>query len=463
MSTSRLVLKILAGTYAGAELALVKSSYVLGRSLDCDIAIEDEQLAEETLKIDLLTSDSIQITLLAGAKKIGVNGVQNKQNPFVIRPYDRLQVEYFVCAIGFSDMAWPEYPPVTELLDVEEVEANTFEEGELDNQINHEGLSDDESNDFSMGNNFNTENWASDEQEKYSDSELESVPGPVKESSMTAGKPNVSGLLNKIMEHRRVIAGIGSVITLMSSSWVFITHGGHEVTAFMGRTDQVTVSAPKIIQANKRIVEPSQLAINTAAQIAEKNKGLVFAVKELVSGFGFSRLTIEAGAESGEVIVSGYVEDANRWASIAKIVQTDVAHLSKLTDHVITPQQSKKQLEQIIANYGLEGLVQVFMTNKGLVAKASLLPADENKWALVEQEYAALSKNQPEIHRIRDNNNQLDIKSVSFGYESYVVTADGNRYMIGSVLKDGYKIEKITPDGLVLRNEQGNVKHYPLS
>ena len=443
MSNARLVLKILSGTYAGAELVLAGSTYVLGRSLDCDISVEDEQLAQETLRIEVLAPNSIKIDILSNEKKIGINGVRQNQPSFIVQPYDCIQVEHFICAIGAAGAAWPAYPPVTDLIEPEQ-------------EVAEEYAADEFNPDDAVSDSMDVDEWAENEQEELI------APSQQPEAKIVESQGSVSSLLNKIIERRRVIAAIGSVITLVSSSLVFTIREGREVTALMGRTDQVTAAESKII--NHPVVASAAMpaVANTAGQTANQNNMLVSSAKDLLGSFGLSHLTVAAGSTPGEVIVSGYVEDAEHWRTISKMIQRDVAQLTTLTDQVETPKQSKQKLEQIIANHGLADSIQVFITNKGLVAKASLAPADEHKWAAIKQEYAQLSTDQPELHRVRDNANWLDIKSVSFGYESYVITTDGNRYVVGSVMKNGYTLEKITPEGLVLRNSEG-VKHYPLN
>lgn len=181
----------------------------------------------------------------------------------------------------------------------------------------------------------------------------------------------------------------------------------------------------------------------------------------LFDAFKFNSFMIEPGPKPMSVVVRGYTDRVKDWEKVRAMVSRDLTKISSIEDYVETPWTRKDSLEKMIAERGLDQETQVFLTRQGLVVKTSLAPSDEFKWDRVQKEYQRVFQNNPPVHRIKDKAPWLDIKSVNFGYEPYVETTDGKKYLIGSIVKNGYHLAEIGPEGIVLKKDD-SVKNYPL-
>ena len=432
MSSPRLILKIFSGNYMGSELELADTSYLMGRSLDCDITVDDDQLAEESLILTLLDSAALQIQILSTEQLVGLNGVLQEQANFIAQLYDLIQIGSFAFAVGRLGEPWPEYGPIPTLArkTIEQFSASPSEDALSADLALEDEIS---SNLLEIDDNNMSDEFAMPEATESSTDSLDPIPS----------EPS------KGFNYRRVLIVLGAMVVLVGGVLLFInqTENQKVVTAQQAK---ISLHAHKMQQQSKMIAK--QKLISAA---------LITAVRGLLDGFGYSQIVVASGVMPGEIVVSGYMEQADRWSQMTTMLKRDIPQLTKLTDQVDTPQQRKEKLELMIKQHNLSEVLQVFLTPAGLVARGSLSNEEESNWQLVVQEYQQAFQNQPSLHRVSDNLNWLDIKSVSFGKESYVVTTDGSRYMIGSPLSNGYVLEEITAKGLILRKGD-SVRRYPL-
>lgn len=181
----------------------------------------------------------------------------------------------------------------------------------------------------------------------------------------------------------------------------------------------------------------------------------------LFDAFRFSDLKVQIGDEPMSLVVTGYTERLDDWNKVRTMVTRDLTQVDKIKDEVETPWTRMDVLKTMISERGLDEETRVYMTKQGIIVKTSLSQADEFAWAQVEKDYRNTFYGIPKMYRLEESTAWLDIKSVNFGNEPYLVTASGQKFTVGSVVKNNYRVERISADGIVLSNGE-SIKNLPL-
>ncbi|GEM_PF-4075969 len=101
------LLKILQGPNAGAEIELPEGVVTrIGRSMDCDVMLQDNRMADEAISLDP-QKDSLVLTPLATGCRVGVTSLQANR-PMELAPYTPFLLGGTVCCCGSAENDWPE-------------------------------------------------------------------------------------------------------------------------------------------------------------------------------------------------------------------------------------------------------------------------------------------------------------------------------------------------------------------
>jgi Inner membrane component of T3SS, cytoplasmic domain/Inner membrane component of T3SS, periplasmic domain len=134
--------------------------------------------------------------------------------------------------------------------------------------------------------------------------------------------------------------------------------------------------------------------------------------------------------------IAGAVDEATDGATLARAVAEFRAHLADI--------HSPFDLE-VSASDGV------------VLATGTILPQDRTAWLAAEKWFDDHVKGQYALaNRVRVAASagppQLDVAAVSMAPVPNVITRDGQHYTVGAVLADGWSIDSITPDNIILRS-----------
>lgn len=490
-NNSPLLLKILSGTYSGAELSLDGNEYILGSALECDIAIEDASLAPNHFKIRIDRSSpdgvSIDMQILATMLTVSHNNKKVDNISFKIKPSDRVQVGEFIFGIGPADEPWVPFEEVLQRNKDEEAAALRAEEEAAraadekrraaEEQEKHSQETDPSSASSQGTDDKNTP--LDSHQEEGLEKAAQSVEAHEGIDASVEGEAPI-GEEKKDASKLLLIGSIAiSVILAVTITLLFTLGDGQgdsltslQVTKPIGIGNN-SVSARNNQQKNNTselqnsptgsttIIVDDQGVWQPTAEELELLERAKKSIRSMFDAFKFNHLKVEKGSEPLTVIIRGYTDRVDQWKKVKSLIDRDIGTLNQVLDYVETPWARKKQLEQMLIDRGLGEETQVYMTEQGLLVKTSLSAREEQRWARVESDYQDLYENNPPLFRIKDTAPWLDIKSVNFGYEPYLVTSDGTKYLVGAHVKNGYVLDKITPEGIVLKND-GLIKNLSL-
>jgi Inner membrane component of T3SS, periplasmic domain len=116
----------------------------------------------------------------------------------------------------------------------------------------------------------------------------------------------------------------------------------------------------------------------------------------------------------------------------------------------------------LINKYELNGYVQLKVNADKIKADMVFNPSMYDKWTRLMANYKASYPIGPELIMDNVNITQLGIAGISQGKMAHIILANGEKYIVGSVLPNGSVLTRVDDDGLVLSTAKGEIK-YPVS
>jgi type III secretion system YscD/HrpQ family protein len=481
---NHLIFRVLSGIYQGAELDLTRPSYTLGSGIDCDITIEDPNLEAYELSFEIKENSFIVTREGAPAKLFRINGKRLTDRQYQVGFYDHLQIGEFIFAIGSKDSIWPDPDwiqsdeSVEDFLDSandDEFDFDALLEDEADLTKDSDGKSDEhmanESSQFDeVGHDKFAHSSKFDQTESVKESEAEFRERPVYNVRGwgrigwyslpfvcllgVAAFYWLNGMQNDPVQKQLTMENdpLQSLAFELESDSIKEQFQPDELA--MAIEPVAVKREPETVVAQS----PEMIAAKLANETGETQLGVAKSILEVARLGGIS---VTFNSETRDLIAKGYASDPALWQRTKQNLTRDISGISQLIDEVQLPATRRNILQAWIEKAGLKEETRMMMTPKGIFVEADLIEEDELKWKDIELQYQKNFQNQPKLFRVKPQKPWLDIKSVNFGYEPYLVTSNGHKYMIGSKIQGGYEIVSIRPSGLVLRNSEGE-KNYPL-
>lgn len=175
---------------------------------------------------------------------------------------------------------------------------------------------------------------------------------------------------------------------------------------------------------------------------------------ELLGTMGLKdiNLTYEGG---GNLSASGYVESFAAWNKTKLTLLRDIPDINNISDSDIEDIQKKldnltKKLEEI----GLAKKAKVVASKRGTLVVNGMLSFDERKQVRdLVKVYRESNKLGPVLESdIKDTNKsiKMNIKSVHMGDFPYIVAGNSEKFFAGAFLPNGYVLEEIKADNIIL-------------
>ncbi|HCJ11899.1 MAG: hypothetical protein A2Y14_01880 [Verrucomicrobia bacterium GWF2_51_19] len=171
-------------------------------------------------------------------------------------------------------------------------------------------------------------------------------------------------------------------------------------------------------------------------------------------------LTAYAGKRAGNVVIEGYVFDAQNIGLLKQRLQRDNIGICDIDFQTVSSFDLRNKVHQILTQYGLANLITIQPTPKAILLKGTIDKSSAAKWAEAQRAievaieaviplHAQVSVIPEEVQNFFDS----PINSVTIGGKDlqWVDLANGSRYFRGSILPSGYVIESILPEKIILR------------
>jgi type III secretion protein D len=423
--TQELLLRILKGLHTGAELVLVPGKYVIGKGEDCDLILEDEEVAFKHCCLQI-TADTITISPLEG--EVFIDG-KRIATTSVLNLFQVVTLGNVCLALGPTNEKWPDI----NLPIIEKEEKNE-----------EETLS----------------------EEKQAES-IEKTPQETK----------------KKLPVKYVI--IGAILAIVLGSFVFTffstpkqppsslplidkfklvedfvqKSGFSYIRVFKDKQGKIKVTGYVETRQDKQKLARKLKLIDP--QIETKiyaNEELLLAAQEVVNAMGLENVKLKVFAD-GKLLLTGFVLDKTSLKKMLTLLREDIPGFRHIENRLLCLAEVQRQIKNFFAENNMPDL-QVRVQPSSILITGSILAEKKREFekviARIEKQYAPQFK---VIKRVKIKQGErvertvkvnIEIKAVHIGGVSYIILADGKKYFEGAVLPGGYLLKKIEPQKLVL-------------
>ncbi|WP_422448427.1 type III secretion system inner membrane ring subunit SctD [Endozoicomonas sp. ALB091] len=461
-------LKILSGNHIGAEIPIEPGRYSLGKDDGCDLVLTDDNLNDIELIIEISNDGQIKIQSSTVDTPLYVNG-EPAGSSIQYRHFDIVTSSSLFIAIGPADAEWPPLalpniaPPPTQELTVSEEELPSPDPDELDLSGSdfQQPLSDeDEEDDEEDEDDFDDTSFLASIDKRW----LAAIP--VILLIMIAG---VSLMISNTDTEVQKVTSIPGVLEISAKA-----------------RDQLGLKEVKF----KQLPDKSLLVSGYTPTLQDRlelqkflrKQGIPFNLQIIVMNEmrdnaelllrdrGYDKLELELDNTPGSLVITGYVSTSDELDNIISMLKQEIYGLTSVVDQVENQISRVNTLKSMLREKGLIPRIHVVTRDQTVILKGHLL--DEGQVYDLQTVVAKFQKkyaNKPSIElatkyaggTITDSQSplSLNIRGISMGKVPYVILIDGSKYLIGAKLSNGYIIEDINLEYLLLANGTDRIKY----
>ncbi|WP_330925743.1 type III secretion system inner membrane ring subunit SctD [Candidatus Sororendozoicomonas aggregata] len=477
---SNYYLKILSGNHLGAEIPLEPGQYSLGSAENCDLILSDASVID--LEIILSISDDGQFSISTDSPHpLYLNGEPGNQ-ALTPSAFDVITFGGIHIALGSADEKWP---------DITVPEIKKADEQTADNP--------DENNDFP----------------DPDVDEPAAVDTDTDETERLSASEDEEGLN---VDPRLFIALPALFLVLMTAFGVYLFSETEEVrpVATISPVDQANrlKSRLQLKDIKFRSLPDGTLLMTGYTQSREQKDAMIKALKDnrlsyrsqviamtemqanaeaLLKSRGYQHLGIEIDNTPGSLILTGYLVSADQLDKVSALLIEEVYGLQSIVDQVENQAGRLNILKAMIRDKALASRVHIIERPGKLLIQGLLMDeGQEYKLREVATRFKARYNNQPAViiatsqarvsqfngqsgivngstdntftalssgAQKRNGMAQIVVRGVSMGTIPYVIMDDGGKYLIGARLDNGYIIEDINLDYLLLSSGAQSIKY----
>lgn len=429
----RYTLKMFSGPSMGAEISLGEGEYLVGRDVRSDLILNDRMIAAQHLR--LRVSDK-GVTITPLATPVYVDGKPIPKEPRRVTDYQVITLGTTHFALGPPEATWPVIglPTIRELTSSETLK--------------------DEARDDSLPGRYS---WIRDRVEQHPWLKwlvigwiglmLLVLLATIGSFGMVDREHGVSAqTLGEIIEN----TGLENKLRVTDEG-----QGEFEITGYLEHeADRVRLEkalAERGIDVPLMIWNPQMLADSA---------------RSILAAVGVRHITVwpAQGEVPGELVMSGYLNDEAGWKRALVMLRDDIPGITAINADAVEPVDSRaKALRALLTKHGLSENLRVVVTNGTLSVHGTLLSEEDRvRWEALVREYQTRYLDAPalvEQPATKKKRLYIPIRSVSIGDISYIVTRDGRKYMEGSYIGEGYVIDKIFTDRLLLEKDGATIEY----
>lgn len=445
------ILKVLSGPHLGAEVQLAAGDYRLGRDESCDIVLSDRSLSGEHA-LFAIGPDGIKVQSLAGEVRIDHQPHQDAAR--LLSFFTVIGLGTTHVAVGPEAAAWPELlPPAQPAATAMQATpaqpaAATLPAIAIGEAVTVTAVS--KAMPAPVDRRRSLRRWAAraaalllllgigvgaaaNRDGLLAQRAIE--PAPTAEAE--AAVPSPRELLVAMLHDDELAKGLRVVEDRRGR----LTVEGH--------VDTVAAQAA-LAERLKQSPEPVQVRVVAGDQMVDT-------ARDTLAALGYDLDVAYAG--DGALRLAGYVPEASDLQRAVDIVQRDVAGLAGIRNEVMTDRAIMAALEEQLRKAGLGEAIRLRLeANKKITAKGNLRTDDMLAWTTIQADfdrsYGRYLEIVPQVTETRRDQPlpgvQLNVRAIGFGDLPYVILGDGEKYLEGSVLTDGWTIQRIRPREVVL-------------
>ena len=444
------MMRVLAGVHAGAEALLSDEEAVLGSAEDCDFVLDDPALCDRHIGLRADAAGAV-LRILDTGTPVRVDG-RDVQGEVGLEPYQVVSIGALSFAVGPADDAWPEI----------ELPAPT----------------------------------QNDVASEHPETSGESAPGqrPEADAGEQAPATDSAGPAQPRRGVPRALigSGVGAVALVLAAGWFLApeeVEPVHEdlddvatrIRAVAARHDALvdvgadpdTAGALRVTgfidteagQA-RMLADLAQAGVRPTVHLVSTEKLADYAMSAINQTVGLNpRNDVRVGPVSGapgDLVVSGYVQDAASLEEIQAILERDVAEARTISYQVQTRTDRLSDLRERLGKLGLgeQFRIQQFEDRIGLFG-----PVDSGEQlseiGRLADAFNAAFDSRPALELsgtesfLGESTLELDVRAVVLGEDPHVVLHDGERYGKGSRVEGAYVIGTITERYIILELPDG--------
>ena len=480
-------LKILSGNHIGAEIPLEPGQYSLGKDESCDLVLSDASLRDNELIIQITPEGQLNIFPKHEEDPLYHNG-QPVEKPFTMAAFDVITASNLFFTLGPADADWPDIT----LPELQRPEPDKESE-EIDSDPTSETEdSDDGLPDVDLDEDSDNEDDLDDDLELGDEADfLTSEEDSDDESNKPAPPP---AIIKKIL----IGLPLGLILIIILLAVFLIAEETPQTVDPENQpidyAQQAKTIRDELNQKHVRVKKlPDKSVLLTGYTNTLKDKQnflrnlreqdipftsqlvimneLRASADALLQNRGYSDIRLELDNTPGSLVMTGYVASAEELTNLIDMLKQEIHGLVSIVDQVENQSSRLNTLKSMLREKNLSSRIHLVQKTNLITLEGHLLD-DEQVYNLndVVSRFRKRYRDNPVLkvatRSANDNKDQkagllpsLRIRGISMGRVPYVIMEDGGKYLIGAKLANGYIIEDINLDYLLLVKGTDRVKY----
>ena len=480
MTDTHWSLKLFSGTHLGAEIDLEPGSYTLGRHEDCDFVLTDETLSDQQLEITIKEAVVQLKSLCEHPFSIEGEDVGHECTP---EQHQLITTAGLSFAFGLQGKPWPSLTPTTPPPSPKNTSTPQTEIHSTTESVTQKKM----------------QKKVELPEEKVSDtSEARKNKSHWKTllSFSFKGKGITSGLKLLSYRYRWLLAALTGtgLLALLSVSFFWFWQQTSPENSPKKQVNYLEIAGnirsqlmlPDLhihrladgmilisgyiadnVQKDQLIKQLEQKAVPIKTQFIVMSDMRAAAVQALKAS-GYAHMQIELDTTPGSLVLSGYAPNAKYVTKIRDVLSTEVPGLLSIVEQVEYQSTREKTLRTMLQEAGLNSQIKLLVQPGNVTLKGRLNDISQGyRFKEVVTNFKEKYGNRPQLSinvtipstNISTLRPELTIRSISLGRTPYIILDNGEKYLPGAKLENGYILESIGLDYLVLSLGNQRIKY----
>lgn len=406
-------LKILNGVNVGATARLTESSpLVIGRSAACDLILNGADVADKHVKIEISND---RVRLLPLAQPVYVDDEDIGLHEITLRPYQIIGIGKVEFAVGDGSIAW------SDVTKVPRVQKKSKSSSRDDQQSG---------------------GWDLKKILFWLTSIVLLIAANVHYFSRDAG-----GILGVLGVKAPVTAKVEKTVTDFDLPGIKVQKDKKGKQLITGYVD-TRAQKQRLVNKIRRLDRTVRYKIWADTDI-ENNAGLIAST--------FKERNLKFTSDRGKLDVQGFVSTQESWDNVKQNIERDMDGITSINDaNIKTFESQLKQLRNTKNQEAFAERLKLELNEGSILATGELIDQEMDVWNRIHTSFSRKNENLiPVVSKISNprTNINLKIRSVSVGDVPFLVSKDGKKYFKGSTLADGYTVERIEVDRIIIKHK----------
>jgi type III secretion protein D len=458
---NRYTLKFFSGPHLGAEILFGNGNYVIGADEECDIVLSDESIAPRHLTLSI-ADGRINISAMEGV--VYLDGEKIGDGDRALSFYQVVTIGTTHFALGFAGENWPALalPDIKseERPEEEPQEKPRAEAAKIAVAVPApEGI--EKWKALFLAALKGGENWKALFFAGCGLLLLAFILLFLLISGPSDGPQTVPDRAQEIRDIRAVVKRMG----IPGLKVVTSTDARPTIEGYVDKWEQKR----ELIQALKQADVEPLVRVKVATE-------LVKSAKETVQAMGLE-LNVQWKGD-GKISLQGFVRKGDLLEKVCDMLKQDIPGIREIDRQVLTQDSIIPDLFKLLQRFGLEGKIQFEVHPGYILAKGRLDQAEVSKWDSVKKTFFSkygshlplkedlktaagkATNTNPKENFHQPQSFVLPIRGISMGAVRYIIMEDGSKYFEGAMLKNGYVIESIKDNKVVLVWDGYRINYY---